>query len=155
MTTIRASRAYGEVYVTYSFIEASTLSGDKVTPSGHSQDVRFAPHPDIRVARSYFQVYSFLMVREDESVRYLTLQFLDWIAASPRTYGDVIDAWRTSCPRLPVWEEAITKGLVRRANGTSMREAKVLITDKGRHALKTAHVPPIATLVSKKSAGPN
>ena len=95
------------------------------------------------------------MSREDKSVRYLTLQFLDWIAATPRTYGDVIDAWRTSCPRLPVWEEAIAKGLVRRTNGSSMREAKVLITHKGRQALKTAHVPPIATFASKKSVGPN
>jgi len=95
------------------------------------------------------------MSREEESVRYLTLQFLDWIAATPRTYGDVIDAWRTSCPRLPVWEEAIARGLVRRTNGSPMREAKVLITDKGRQALKTAHVPPAATFVSKKSARPN
>jgi len=100
-------------------------------------------------------VYLVLMSREEESVRYLTLQFLDWIAATPRTYGDVIDAWRTSCPRLPVWEEAIAKGLVRRTNGSSMREAKVLITDKGRQALRTTHVPPTATFVSKKSARPN
>lgn len=95
------------------------------------------------------------MVSEDESVRYLTLQLLDWIAENPRTYGDVIDAWRTSCPRLPVWEEAITNGLVRRTNGPSMREAKVHITDKGWQALKSAYVPPTATFVSRKSAGPN
>jgi hypothetical protein len=95
------------------------------------------------------------MTMEEESVRYLTLQFLDWIAATPRTYGEVIDAWRTSCPRLPVWEEAITNGLVRRTNGSSMREAKVFITDKGRQALKTAHLPPNATFISRKSARPN
>jgi hypothetical protein len=95
------------------------------------------------------------MANEDESVRYLTLQFLDWIAGTPRTYGEVIDAWRTSCPRLPVWEEAITNGLVRRTNGATMREAKILITDKGRQALKTAHVPPTATFVSGKSVRPN
>ena len=95
------------------------------------------------------------MASEDDSVRYLTLQFLDWIAEKPRTYGDVIDAWRTSCPRLPIWKEAIANGLVRRTNGASMREAKVDITDKGRQALNTAHVPPTATFVSRKSARPN
>jgi hypothetical protein len=107
------------------------------------------------VAPDYFRMYLFLMSREDESVRYLTLQFLDWIAATPRTYGDVIDAWRTSCPRLPVWEDAIAKGLVRRTNGSSMRKATVLITDKGKQALKTSHVPPKATFVSKTSARTN
>ena len=95
------------------------------------------------------------MASEDESVRYLTLQFLDWIAENPRTYGDVIDAWRTSCPRLPVWEEAIANGLVRRTSGAPMREAKVHITDKGRQTLKTAYVPPIATCVSRKSTRPD
>ena len=45
-----------------------------------------------------------------------------------------------SCPRLPIWEEAIANGLVRRTNGASMREAKVDITDKGRQALNTAHI---------------
>ena len=113
------------------------------------------PKADIWVAPSYFQVYFFVMAREDESVRYLTLQFLDWIAETPRTYGDVIDAWRTSCPRLPVWEEAIANGLVRRTSGSSMREAKIVLSDKGRQALKTAHVPPTATFVSKKSAAAN
>jgi hypothetical protein len=95
------------------------------------------------------------MASEDETIHHLTLQFLDWIAENERTYGDVIDAWRTSCPRLPVWEEAIAKGLVRRSNGPSMREAKIHITDKGRQALKTAHVPPTAASVARKSARPN
>ena len=31
---------------------------------------------------------------------YLTIQFLEWLSERPRTYGDVMDAWRTSCPRL-------------------------------------------------------
>jgi hypothetical protein len=95
------------------------------------------------------------MASEDESVRYLSLQFLDWLAGSPRSYGEVIDAWRTSCPRLPVWEEAITNGLVRRTSGATMRDAKIVITEKGRQALKTAHVPPTAVFDSGKSARPD
>jgi hypothetical protein len=85
------------------------------------------------------------MTSPDDPLRYLTLQFLDWVAASPRTYGEVIDAWRTSCPRLTVWEEAIEKGLVRRISAGSMSEAQVVVTDAGRAALKTAHIPPIAS----------
>ena len=84
-----------------------------------------------------------------DAVDSLILDLLEWIGPNPKPYSETLEAWRTSCPRLPVWEEAIAKGLVRRTNGSSMREAKVLITDEGRQALKTAHVPPTATFVSK------
>ena len=46
----------------------------------------------------------------------LILDFLAWLAAEPRDYGDVMDAWRTSCPRLTVWEDAIDAGLISRVN---------------------------------------
>ena len=42
---------------------------------------------------------------------YLTIQFLEWLSERPRTYGDVMDAWRTSCPRLSIWEDALSAGL--------------------------------------------
>jgi hypothetical protein len=42
----------------------------------------------------------------------LILDLVTWCAAGPRRYADVIDAWRTSCPRLMVWEEAHDRGLV-------------------------------------------
>jgi hypothetical protein len=38
------------------------------------------------------------------------LEFLEWVAAHPRTYTETIDAGRTSCPRLPVWEVRWTAG---------------------------------------------
>ena len=44
----------------------------------------------------------------------LTLDFLAWLAAEPRDYADVMEAWRTSCPRLTIWEDAIDAGLVAR-----------------------------------------
>jgi hypothetical protein len=44
----------------------------------------------------------------------LVLDFLDWLAAGPRPYAEVMEAWRTSCPRLPVWEDAVDAGLVAR-----------------------------------------
>ena len=42
----------------------------------------------------------------------LTLQFLAWVAESPRTYADAMEAWRSTCPRLSIWEDAILDGLV-------------------------------------------
>ncbi len=44
----------------------------------------------------------------------LLLDLLEWLAKHDRSYDEVMDAWRTSCPRLPVWEEANDRGLVAR-----------------------------------------
>jgi hypothetical protein len=44
----------------------------------------------------------------------LILDFLEWIAARPRPYSEVMDVWRTSCPRLTVWEDAIERGFILR-----------------------------------------
>jgi hypothetical protein len=46
------------------------------------------------------------------AVSLLTLQFLAWLAAGPRTYADVMDAWRSTCPRQSVWEDSVIDGLV-------------------------------------------
>ena len=40
----------------------------------------------------------------------LVIDLLEWIGPHGRPYAEVIDAWRTSCPRLPVWEEANARG---------------------------------------------
>ena len=42
----------------------------------------------------------------------LVLDLVEWVAARPRPYSEVMDAWRTSCPRLTVWEDAVDAGLV-------------------------------------------
>ena len=49
-----------------------------------------------------------------DTVDNLILDLLEWLGSSPRPYPEVLDAWRTSCPRLPVWEEANDRGLVER-----------------------------------------
>jgi hypothetical protein len=41
-----------------------------------------------------------------DTVENLILDLLEWVELKDRTYEEVLDAWRTSCPRLPVWEEA-------------------------------------------------
>jgi hypothetical protein len=63
----------------------------------------------------------------------LVLDLVEWVAKRPRAYAEVMDAWRTSCPRLTVWEDAVDRGLVRReARG----EVVVVATDKGRELLR-------------------
>jgi hypothetical protein len=42
----------------------------------------------------------------------LILDLVESVAPAPRPYGEVIEAWRTSCPRLTVWEEAVERGLI-------------------------------------------
>ena len=46
-----------------------------------------------------------------------TLQLLAWIAELPRTYAETLDVWKTSCPRLAVWEDALADRLVRVVRG--------------------------------------
>ena len=44
----------------------------------------------------------------------LVLDFVEWIARQPRAYSEVIGTWKTSCPRLTIWEDAADRGLVAR-----------------------------------------
>src|ERR1700684_2693071 len=47
-----------------------------------------------------------------DTVESLVLDLLEWIGPGSRPYAEVLDAWRTSCPRLPVWEDANDRGFV-------------------------------------------
>jgi D-3-phosphoglycerate dehydrogenase / 2-oxoglutarate reductase len=64
----------------------------------------------------------------------LILDLLEWIGPQPRPYSEVMEAWRTSCPRLPVWEEAGMRGLIERQHTTGS-EAMVSVTALGREFL--------------------
>ena len=48
----------------------------------------------------------------DTVVEALIFELLQWLVKCERSYEEVMDAWRTSCPRLPVWEDANDRGLV-------------------------------------------
>ena len=74
-----------------------------------------------------------------EAMHHLTLQFLAWLAERPRTYAETMEAWRTSCPRLSVWEDATIAGLVRLAPGEGKR-AVVVVTELGEATLAQARV---------------
>ena len=52
-----------------------------------------------------------------EAANSLVLDLVEWIAREPRAYSEVIAAWRTSCPRLTIWEDAVDSGYVARAAG--------------------------------------
>jgi hypothetical protein len=53
-----------------------------------------------------------LSVMSDTVVESLIADLLEWLATRDRTYEEVMNAWRTSCPKLPVWEDANERGLV-------------------------------------------
>lgn len=72
-----------------------------------------------------------------EPASLIMLQFLTWVADRPRTYGQTMEAWRSTCPRLSVWEDAIIEGLVRIENGGSRA---VTLTPRGRAILKRCAV---------------
>ena len=65
----------------------------------------------------------------------LILDFLEWIAAKPRPYSEAMDAWRTSCPKLTVWEDADDRGFVAQRIVVG-REPQVELTSRGREFLE-------------------
>jgi hypothetical protein len=70
----------------------------------------------------------------------LTIDFLAWLAAEPRDYADVMEAWRTSCPRLTVWEDAIDAGLITRTH-TAGRATRIELTARGQSLLQQHNQP--------------
>jgi hypothetical protein len=64
----------------------------------------------------------------------LVLDLVEWIAREPRLYAEVIEAWRTSCPRLTIWEDAVDRGYVVRDPAAA--GVRVAITDTGEKFLR-------------------
>ena len=55
----------------------------------------------------------------------LILDLVEWVGRKKRTYQETMDAWRTSCPKLPVWEDATGRGLVETASANGRRLVRV------------------------------
>lgn len=71
-----------------------------------------------------------------EAVNPLTLEFLTWVASRPRTYAEAMEAWRSNCPRHPVWDDAVNEGLIEVAGrGGPDQPPLVSLTAKGRALL--------------------
>jgi hypothetical protein len=56
-----------------------------------------------------------MQTAQSDTVDVLILDLIEWIGPEPRPYAEVLDAWRTSCPRLPVWEDATDRGFIARS----------------------------------------
>ena len=65
----------------------------------------------------------------------LVLDLLDWVGPHGKPYPEVMEAWRTSCPRLPVWEEANARGYLHHSH-SSGSPAFVSLTPSGREVLR-------------------
>jgi hypothetical protein len=70
-----------------------------------------------------------------DNVDALILDLLEWIGPSPRPYVEVLEAWRTSCPRLPVWEDANDRGFITR-HAAPGRGALVSVSATGAEHLR-------------------
>ena len=77
----------------------------------------------------------------NEPIEPLILDLLEWVSQKDRTYSEVMESWRTSCPRLPVWEEVNDRGLVAlvTANGEPMvrvsQAGRALLMERRAHSL--------------------
>ena len=71
-----------------------------------------------------------------ETVDILILDLLAWIGPNPRPYAEVLEAWRTSCPRLQVWEEANERGYISRHRAPG-RPALISVSTAGAEYLST------------------
>jgi D-3-phosphoglycerate dehydrogenase len=71
-----------------------------------------------------------------DGVEILVLDLLEWLSRRDRSYEETMEAWRTSCPKLPVWEDANDRGLicVEYRDGAS----SVRVTPAGEELLKRA-----------------
>ena len=64
----------------------------------------------------------------------LILDLLEWIDLRPRSYAEALAAWRTSCPRLMIWEDASDAGFL-------TREATLVqVTPEGRAFLSANRI---------------
>jgi len=85
---------------------------------------------------------------ESQTVSALVLDLLEWIGPDPKPYSDVMEAWRTSCPRLPVWEDANASGFL--MHGRRDGRAVVAVSPAGREHLK-AQRPAITWCSSERA----
>jgi hypothetical protein len=70
-----------------------------------------------------------------EPASLLMLEFLAWVSSRSRTYAEAMEAWRSTCPRHTVWEDALADGLIRLEGGGTVRQYEVALTPRGRTVL--------------------
>lgn len=79
---------------------------------------------------------------QDAPVSPLMVEFLSWLSSRQRTYEEAAEAWRSTCPRHTVWEDAFISGLVEVKRGDTPSQCGIVLTSRGRAILgmfATAH----------------
>ena len=69
-----------------------------------------------------------------QDIEPLIFDLVEWVAQKPRTHADVMSTWRTSCPRLTIWEDALDRGLVARRKAG--QQSIVVVTPRGLRFLE-------------------
>eukprot|EP01037_Dinobryon_pediforme_P005501 gene5501-5556_t len=111
---------FGDVFVAV-HLNVAAGAGD-VALLGHRDEgleMSELDHGDTRLQIERVKQRNFVMWQHtplppgpSQAVPGLVLQLLAWVARSERSYDETMEAWRTSCPRLSVWEDAVDGGLV-------------------------------------------
>jgi len=70
-----------------------------------------------------------------EAVSPLRIEFLNWVASRPRTYAEAMEAWRSHCPRYPVWDDTLSDGLIQIEGRGGPGQSIVSLTSKGKSLL--------------------
>jgi len=70
----------------------------------------------------------------------LIRQLAEWTAERPRSYAEAMEAWRSHCPALTIWEDALAARLieVRPVAGAGAEAGQVRLTEAGRALLAGA-----------------
>jgi hypothetical protein len=74
-----------------------------------------------------------------EPVSLLMREFLTWVSSRPRTYAEAMEAWRSTCPRHTVWEDAVIEGLIQVESKGTAQQSEVTLTSRGRAILNGNH----------------
>jgi len=75
-------------------------------------------------------------VAPGEPINPLVFDLLEWLAVRARPYSEAMEVWRTSCPRLTIWEDAVDLGYVVRRHDGAAAPPTVFLTADGRQALE-------------------
>ena len=67
----------------------------------------------------------------------LMVEFLKWVSSGPRTYDETMAAWRSTCPRLTIWEDAVAECFVEILSRPDRSE--VCLTPRGAAVIDQAN----------------
>ena len=73
---------------------------------------------------------------DEASLTLLMVELLEWISRTRRTYEQAMAAWRSSCPRFTIWEDALAMGLIEVMDWNEDSPSEVRLTMKGNAAVQ-------------------